>query len=299
MKTTAVIIHWGPAAPTLRLVAELAAIRAVTEIVIIANDLQPRPADLLYQAIWLVPPRNLGFGGGFRHACDSHPAADCYLLLNNDVRISATTVDECLELLGLDDVGIVGPTLVNASGIHPGNDGLSLVNGTRKRRRFPTGDADDVRWVTGAAMFIKAECHLRAPMPMRYFLVYEDVDICYRARAAGWRVVASPSIAWHTGGTTIPSLGYTYYTTRNRIWFTRGYHGRRRAALVIAWMALAMLPRILFSGLLRGEGDARAWFALRGVVDGMRRLPDEDLVGYDEPRAAQWGSWTKDTRRRA
>ncbi|WP_462187904.1 MULTISPECIES: glycosyltransferase [unclassified Frankia] len=296
MRTTAVIVHWGPTAPTMDLAAQLAAIPRISEVVVVANDLRGRPDGLGEETAWLIPPGNLGFGGGFRHACDAYPATDCYLLLNNDVQLVPATVDACLELLSRPDVGIVGPTLVNADGLHPGFAGLTRVFTVPRARRTPTDHADDVPWVTGAITFIKAECHRQVPMAVRYFLYYEDVDLCHRAQAAGWRVLVSPAQAWHTGGGTVPSNGYTYYTVRNRLWFAR-LHGRpRQVALVTAWLLLAVLPRVAVSELVRRRGIVRVHCGLRGVVDGLARIPDIDQTLPGEPRASLWSTWTREAR---
>jgi len=297
MRTTAVIIHFGPTRPTVRLARELAEFPSITTVVVVANDLRPRPAELGDTAIWLVPPRNLGFGGGFRYACETHPAADCHVLLNNDVRLTRRTVDDCLRLLARPDVGIVAPTQVNAAGIHPGVDGLTRVFGCPPERRTPSDDPDDVPWANGAVLFVKAECHRQVPMAERYFLVYEDTDLCFRARAAGWRVVVSPSIVWHSGGGTIPSVGHSYYATRNRIWFARAHGRRRQVAMVVLWQ-LALLPGNLAVWVLRGNGLASARCFAHGIVDGLLRMPRTDTLLPDEPRPTRWGAWTVGRARR-
>ncbi|MCM3926206.1 glycosyltransferase family 2 protein, partial [Frankia sp. AiPs1] len=244
MKATAIIVHWGPVTPTVELAGALTAMPRIGGIIVVANDRRPRPAGLDPRVSWLVPAGNLGFGGGFRHGCAADPSAPAYLLLNNDVRLTATTVDACLDLLARPGVGIVGPTLVNAGGLHPGAGGLTPVLTVPRRRRVPTDAADEVPWVTGATMFIRAACLRDAPMDTRFFLVYEDLDLCRRARAAGWRVLVSPAQSWHAGGGTVPADGYTYYTVRNRLWFARLHTRAPQVALATAWLLVAVLPRL-------------------------------------------------------
>jgi hypothetical protein len=288
MRAVAIIVHWGAAAPTVELAEHLEALPEPTEILVVANDRAPRPDGLPAATVWLVPPANLGFAGGFRFGTEARPDADCYLLLNNDVQLTEHTIAGCLELIGQDGIGVVGPTLVNSAGIHPQPTALTPLFGVPRRRRRPSSGVDDVGWVTGAIMFVKADCHRQVPMDTRFFLVYEEVDFCVRARTAGWRVVVSPRQAWHTGGGTIPSNSYTYYTIRNRLWFTR-IHGRRPQRVAVGlWLALAVLPRAAGSDVLRGRGLARCRFAWHGLVDGIRPLPAMDHPLADEPRPDRW-----------
>ena len=91
----------------MELTRRLAAIPRIDNIFVVPNDRRERPNDVEADVRWLVPPRNLGFGGGFRYACRRLPATDCYLLLNNDIQMEAATVDACLDLLAQPRVGIV------------------------------------------------------------------------------------------------------------------------------------------------------------------------------------------------
>lgn len=62
-----------------------------------------------------------------------------------------------------------------------------------------------------------------------YFLYYDEVDWCLRARRAGWKVVYIPWTAvWHADRmTTGTEPGWvTYYTTRNRLLFAQRYADR-------------------------------------------------------------------------
>jgi len=288
-RATAVIVHWGPVEPTARLAARLARMSRIEGIVIVANDGAARPAELPASAEWLVPRTNLGFAGGFRLGAAARPDSDAYLLLNNDVRLPERTLDACLDLLTRDGVGIVGPTLLNADGIHPSPDRPTSLFAMRRRRgAIQPGEPADVDFVAGAVLLIRAECHRQAPMDTRYFLAYEEADLAWRARAAGWRVVVSPHQAWHTGAGLIPGNTSTYFTTRNRIWFARVHGSPGRGVAVALWLALGAVPRSAGSDLLRGRGVARCRFAWHGLLDGIGPLPPVDRQFPDEPRPALW-----------
>jgi FkbM family methyltransferase len=288
LRTTAVIVHWGPVEPTVELAHRLEDMSAITAVVVVANDGTRRPADVPPATDWLVPGANLGFAGGFRVGADARPDTDVYLLLNNDVWLPERTVVACLDLVSRAGVGIVGPTLLNADGIHPGADRLTPLFAVPRRRRRGRAVPADVAFVNGAILFVRAECHRQVPMDTRFFLVYEETDLARRAAAAGWRIMVSPYQAWHTGGGAIPSSTYVYYSVRNRLWFARIHGGPWRAGAAALWLALATLPRATGGDLVRGRGVARCRFAWHGLFDGLGPLPPVDSPLPDEPRPARW-----------
>ncbi|MCK9932321.1 glycosyltransferase [Frankia sp. Mgl5] len=293
MKTIAVIVHWGAPDPTTGLATRLDASTQIDQVVVVANDQSPRPAQLPPGVSWLLPPRDLGVGGGFRHAADAFPAASAYLLVTNDVTIAEDTIATCLDLLTGTNIGVVAPTLVVADGVRAAAARLTrFLVASKVLGRAPASRPSEADWVSGAAMFIKAECHQRVPMDGRFFLGFEDIDFCHRARSAGWSVVVSPARAWRaSGGLTSPAHHdyYCYYEVRNRLWFTRVRRWHGRAALVTAWTILVTLPRAAVLGLFRG-GAARAGstLVLHGLVDGLGALPPSGDPSPDEPRVTRW-----------
>lgn len=291
MKTVAVIVHWGDPEPTVELAARLNASPHVDQVAVVANDLAERPRAVPTGVAWLVPARDLGFGAGFRHAVDAYPAAEFYLLLKNDIELPDETIAACLRTLAATNIGVVAPTLVNDHGAQSGAAALSrLLAAPRALARLPRDRPCEASWVTGTIMFIKAECHRRAPMDGRYFLSFEDVDFCYRVRQAGWSVVVSPARARHTSGGPVPP-GYAYYPIRNRLWFTRRQGWPARTALVALSTATVVLPRTAILDLLRRRGFTLSTLVLHGLLDGLGPLPVDELPATDEPRAARWSEW--------
>ncbi|KQC36351.1 glycosyl transferase [Frankia sp. ACN1ag] len=288
MKTVAVIVHWGPHQPTVELAERLDASPSIAQVTIVANDGSTRPAELATSVAWILPPRNLGFGGGFQLAVRDYPAAGAYLLVNNDIRIDEATIRACLDLLTGTNIGVVAPTLINGDGLQSGSARLSPVLVAPRARRPPDDRPCEADWVTGAVMFIKAECLRRVPFDGRYFLGFEDVDFCYRVREAGWSVVLSPHRAWHTGSTMIPHRGNAYYIVRNRLWFTRIRGWRLRTTLVAAVTAAVVLPRSVVLDVARGRGLETTALVRHGLIDGLGPLPPPGDPRADEPRVAHW-----------
>ncbi len=291
MRAFAVVVHWGHPGPAVALASWLADSPSVDGVTVVANDAGPRPADLAAEIGWLVPDRNLGYAGGFLAAVETRPDADCYLLLNNDVRLTEDTLGECLGLAAGERVGVVAPTLVNDDGIQSAAGTLSRLLAAPRVLEPAGPTARNVDWVTGAALVIRGDCLREVGLDGRYFLGFEDVDLCYRARDAGWRVVLTPRPAWHRGGGSIRGDRYVFYIVRNRLWFGRSRRWRARTALIAAWSALYFLPRMVVGDVVRGRRPACAPLALHGLIDGLARMPPGRAPRADEPRPARWISW--------
>jgi len=99
----------------------------VDEVVVVPNDRAPRPSHLDERAVWLMPERNLGYGDAFNLAIQAR-SSPAYVLLNTDVLLPRGTLEACLETLGAEGVGVVGPVLRHADG--------SLQSGAARLTRF-------------------------------------------------------------------------------------------------------------------------------------------------------------------
>jgi GT2 family glycosyltransferase len=90
----------------------------------------------------------------------------------------------------------------------------------------------------------------------RFFAYYEDVELCARLRADGWRIAVLPIVAaTHRGSTTAPVLGRDALRlrTRNRYLVARMHPGVGRIrALLWEDAKLLMRGRSSLRGLLQG-----------------------------------------------
>jgi N-acetylglucosaminyl-diphospho-decaprenol L-rhamnosyltransferase len=154
--------------------------------------------------------RNQGFARavneGFRLS-----RGDWLLLLNPDVTLPANFADSLLALIQDNAArdpraGIIGLQLRNADGSVQGSWGRfpTLVSSVarlvlpRSRRKYqPPGQRGRaVDWVTGCCLLVRRDClqQLRG-LDEAFFLYYEDVDLCRRARQQGWAVWYEPRLA--------------------------------------------------------------------------------------------------------
>lgn len=158
-------------------------------------------------------PRNLGFSAG--NNVGIRQARGRYvMLLNPDTLVHPGALGTLVSFADQHpEAGIIGPRLLNADGsiqyscrsfptLATGffrNTFLGrLFPGNRFNRQYLLTDWDhsDVRavdWVSGAAMMIRREVLDQIGLlDERFFMYCEDVDICYRARQAGWEVLYCP-----------------------------------------------------------------------------------------------------------
>lgn len=294
-RVTAVIVHYGDPQRTTRAVLNHCELGVFSDVVIVANDLRHRPDALSdCPCIWLVPSRNLGFGGACQLGAMTRQA-DVYAFFNAHVTIDRPSVERCIEAFDLEDVGIASPSsYYPASGI-PRVDwqhARSIRTYSRVLRRpigvplrdnridLPLLDND---WAAGAAIFCRYEVIRDIGWDGSYFLGVEDVDICMRAKKRGWRVVTIPSaIAFHTGESTRTSITAAYYAPRNQLWFARKHYGRRVQALITAYLLL-VLCRVAAADVVKGRKPSHAKPTTRGILDGWLLWPDSTEALAGEP----------------
>lgn len=118
-------------------------------------------------------------------------------------------------------------------------------------------NASRVDFVTGASMLLKSEMLKEVGiLDRKYFLYFEENDLCQRAMKSGWELWYVPqSIVWHANAqaTGVGSALVDYYTTRNRLLF-----GMRWAPLRSKLALVRESLRLLYSG--------RRW-QKRGIID--------------------------------
>ncbi len=262
-----------------------------SDVIVVANDGRPRPALLDGAEIrWEVPSHNLGFGSGcqFGAGCCR---ADKYAFFNADVTMSGTHIKKCLEALDRPKIGIAAPVLKYPDGT------LQSACGTLSRVTWrpsalnpvPSGSSELLQcvWVTGAALFCRAEVLQQVEWDGSYFLLIEDVDFCLRTRMAGWCVVIVPrATGLHQAGGTLVGISMSYYRPRNRIWLARRYGSVSRSLLVTLAMALVTL-RLLVADIVKWR-RSRAMLHARGIIAGWASLPKGKQPQVGEPIPARW-----------
>jgi len=181
------------------------------EIIVVDNGSTDGSAAMVatdFPHVRLEVVSNEGYGAAANVAL-KRCAAPYLLLLNSDVVVPAGTVKElCDHLDAHPDVAVVGPRLHNADGslqescypfLTPVHWFLTATNLARFLGRlpwlryrtvhgWPHDHPRSVHWVKGAALGLRRDAVLAiGGFDPRFFMYWEEVDLCYRLRRCGWR----------------------------------------------------------------------------------------------------------------
>lgn len=165
--------------------------------------------------------KNWGFAEGYNKAL-RQIEAEYYLLLNSDIKVTHHWLTPMVEYMdNHQDVAACQPKLLSifdedrfeyagAGGGYLDRLGYPFCRG----RIFETVEADngqydyatDILWATGAALMIRAKDYWEAGgLDGRFFAHNEEIDLCWRLRIRGRRIVCLPeSYVYHVGGGTLP-----------------------------------------------------------------------------------------------
>jgi N-acetylglucosaminyl-diphospho-decaprenol L-rhamnosyltransferase len=302
-RVATILVHYGDPGRTIRAVLNHRKLGIFSDIVVVANDLSQRPVELTeIPCTWLVPSRNLGYGGACQFGAMTH-SADVYAFINAHVTIDKASVEYCIAAFDIKDVGVSAPSIYYPGRRIPAVDwkyahcirtysrilGLPIqvpLDDGLVKAMTDQADLIDSDWATGGTAFCRDAVIRDIGWDGSYFLGYEDVDISMRAKAHGWRIVLVPSaIAFHSGRSTRKSAASAYYGMRNSLWFCRKYRTRRVQALLTAYLLL-LLCRVTAADLIKSR-QRRARPALRGLLHGWLLRPVSVEAFSEEP---MWSS---------
>ena len=175
---------------------------------------------------------NFGFTGGYNRAfaelLKEENAPEYLVLLNTDIEVAPGWLEPLVAWMNAHpDYAACGPKL---HALVPEGDGwrrtdrfeyAGAAGGLLDRYGFPfcrgrvlkrterdEGQYDrpkDVLWVSGACLLVRARAWQQlGGLDARFFAHMEEIDWCWRAQLAGWRVGVVPdSCVWHLGGGTL------------------------------------------------------------------------------------------------
>lgn len=119
----------------------------------------------------------------------------------------------------------------------------------------------EVDWIVGAFLIVRREAFEQVgPMDERFFLYSEEIDWCYRFRAAGWPVAHLPlmTITHHAGGRSHGDL--MAQLTHSRMLFAAKHYGPAKRLGIRAALAFKHASRVAIYGIL---SPLRPWLRER------------------------------------
>ncbi len=281
-KTAVVILNWnGKELMRRYLPAVLANSEAPggVDVIVADNASTDGSLDMLRQefpSVGIIElDKNYGFAEGYNRSL-AQIGHEYVVLLNSDVAPAEGWLSPLVELMDGDaSVAACGPKLMDdkahkkfeyagAAGGYIDWLGYPFCRG-RVMETIETDDGQydsdaDVLWVSGAALMVRRQLYLDAGgLDASFFAHMEEIDLCWRLRNMGLRIVAccaSGAKVFHLGGATLSSTNpqKTYLNFRNNLtMLSKNYNGR-------AWWLVIFLRLIL-------DGVAGIKYTLGGQVD--------------------------------
>ncbi|MDR1699482.1 MAG: glycosyltransferase family 2 protein [Prevotellaceae bacterium] len=180
--------------------------------------------------------RNYGFAGGYNLAL-KELKADYYVLLNSDVEVTENWLVAPIQAMeGDSTIAACQPKILSdlrrgyfehagAAGGFIDKLGFPFCRGRiltkLEKDKGQYDDIADIFWATGASLFIRSEAfHGAGGFDARFFAHMEEIDLCWRLKSRGHRIVCTPqSKVYHLGGGTlkVENPHKTYLNFRNNL----------------------------------------------------------------------------------
>ena len=205
------------------------------EIIVVNNDSKTNLEARLPNKIKLI---NNGKNSGFGAACNvgaKQAQGEILCFLNPDTEIISENITELIQEFNKDNkLAIIGPRLVCNQELSSSYKELSsfktqwwcagkevtiwsiIMNNLgykRDKAVWESREKIECAWVSGAAMFVRKSIFLNPPhspfgkggglggFDEKFFMYFEDIDLCRRARQAGYKVLYFPNlVVKHLGG---------------------------------------------------------------------------------------------------
>jgi N-acetylglucosaminyl-diphospho-decaprenol L-rhamnosyltransferase len=216
VKFSVVIVNYASWPLTVRCVESLYATGYEDlEVVVVDNDLV-EPPELPPGVRLIRNPENLGFARASNRGIAS-TSGDLAVLANPDSLVEKRFFEKAAAFFEENpSVGIAGPRVLDEDGKLQlsARREISLVSGLLGRtslltRLFPKSSLvksqfpavtsleapTNVDWVSGACMILRRRAVEQVgAFDERFFMYFEDADLCRRAREAGWSVFYLPHV---------------------------------------------------------------------------------------------------------
>jgi len=294
-----VILNWNNAPDTLECLASVARLRYDNgDAVVVDNGSTDGSVAAIrdkYPAVTILENHeNLGYAEGnnvgVRFSLES--GADYVFILNNDALVSPETLS-CLVAAATahPDAGFLGPKVYHRESpqVIQSVGGMfnkyweSCYRGMDEVEQGQFEELTNVDFVCGCAVLVSRRAIERIGLlDPRFFLYREDVDWCYRATRAGFKVLYVPAATvWHRSPhireAELPRT--TYYMARNALLFlAKNGLGPIEIAKVLIFRQLRPLLSWTIKPKWRHMCRNRDAL-LRGIVDFFRGKFGQQCVG--------------------
>jgi len=249
------------------------------EIVVVDNNSSDGSPDLVenrFPDVKLIRnKKNLGFARASNLGIRAS-AGEFVLFLNIDTDVNIQALNVLLEKIRENpSIGAVGPTLLSGQKTYQVSFGKRVdffsefiqkgfFNLYYAKKLKSDNKVRDVGWLSAACLLARRKALEEAGcFDENYFLYFEDIDLCYKMRQAGWTLRFLPQEhIIHIGGTSTSAVKNSsrYHYRKSQIYFYRKHNSRLSQGLlrIYLWLNFTFSP-ILVRGQ-KGEDFRRKDF---------------------------------------
>jgi hypothetical protein len=211
----------------------------------------------------LTLDRNYGVAGGNNRGIQN-TSAEFIALLNNDAVADSHWAERLLDFAQDPRVGIVASRVLlhgDRLTLDSAGDGMTTVGVGYKRGHLSPANSyssvEEVFGASGCAMLLRRSMlEDIGAFDEDFFLLYEDSDLCFRARLRGWKCLYAPeAVVYHKLNASVGKLSRVHV-----------FYGQRNLEYVYfknmpGWLVWRHLPAHLLNMLL-----ALFYFAAKGQL---------------------------------
>ncbi|MBD2411632.1 glycosyltransferase [Nostoc calcicola FACHB-389] len=186
------------------------------EIILVDNNSQDSSVSIVddkFPNIKLIKlPENVGFGAG-NNVGAKVAKGNFLFLLNTDTILTSNILPHLIELMSANlDVGVIGTKLLFPDGsfqvsfspkigIKGEMEAKKIHDNAQNKNKLKIIEQNfkeikEVDIVVGAALFIRADLfNLLGGFDEKFFMYFEESDLCQRVRNAGYKIVYTPHVS--------------------------------------------------------------------------------------------------------
>ena len=254
------------------------------ETILLENGSSDGSAEYLRQAYsWVrlvALPENNGFAGGNNRGL-KECSGEFIVTLNNDTKVEPGFLSALVVAAEADPrIGMVAAKMLNfyetgridSVGVKIISNGMGQNIGVGEHDHGQHDSPVDVFGsCAGAALYRREMLDEVGFFDSSFFAYYEDLDLAWRGRLAGWRAVTAPNaVVYHVHSATSGKMSpFTVYQVQRNKWFVllKNWPASllvKHFPLIVAFDLAALLLAVL-----RGRGFA----AIRARLDVLKSMP--------------------------
>lgn len=198
--------------------------------------------------------RNMGFGKA-NNIGAKKASGDFLCFLNPDTLLISENIKQIIEEFENNrEIGAIGPRVLNkfnkaqiwSAGTEANLWDLIKNNlGIKKSRQIWESETKkEAGWVTGAALFLPRQLFLKLKgFDEKFFLYFEDVDLCKRIRRLGKKIIYFPEIKIkHWGGKSSPNKS----EQKKEYYKSQDYYFKKHYGKTISWIVKILRGMIYY-----------------------------------------------------